>query len=73
MKVVHKIRFSGVFHDLQANDMRAVQGTANLLLISKSICTNCGNLSANFPHHINIRTQVAVILHVYLAIRDTEI
>jgi len=53
--------------------MRAVRGTANLLLISKSICTNCGNLSANFSHHINIRTQVAVILHVYLATRDVEI
>ena len=73
MKVIFPIRFRGVSQNLQTTDIRAIQGDANLLLISKSACTNCANLGANFPHRITIQIHVAVILHVYLATRATEI
>ena len=73
MKVIFPIRFRGVSQTLQTTDITAIQGTANLFLISKSACTNFANLGANFPHHITIQRQVAFILHVDLATRDTEI
>jgi len=60
MKVVNPIRFRGDSQTLQATDMTAIQGTVNLLLISKSVCTICAHLVENFPHHITIQWQVTV-------------
>jgi len=73
MKVIFPIRFRGVSQTLQTTDITAIQGTADLLLISKFACRNSANLGANFRHHVTTETRVAFILHVDLATRDTEI
>jgi len=67
-----KLDFRGVSQTLHATDMTAMQGQSDLLFISKPICAICAHLVANFLHHITIQTQVAVVLHVYLATRDKE-
>jgi hypothetical protein len=73
VKVYYQIRFRGVSQNLQANNLIVIQGTTNVLLVSKSVFIICAHLVANFPHHRTIQTPVALIFHVYHATSDTEI
>ena len=68
-----KVRFLGVSQTPQTPNLTAIQRTANFSLISKSVCTNCPHLGANFPLQITIQRQFIIILHVDVATRYTEI
>ena len=71
--LIVKIRFHAVSQTLHATVLTAIQRTANFFLISKSVCTNCPHLGANFPLQITIQRQFIIILHVDGATRYTEI
>jgi len=73
VEIIFEVRFRGVSQTLHATDMTAMQGTTDLLFITKFVFVICAHLGVNFPHHITIQTQFAVIFHVYLATRDKEI
>ena len=71
--LIVKIRFHAVSQTLHATVLTAIQRTANVFSISKSVCTNCPHFGANFPLQITIQRQFIIILHVDGATRDTEI
>ena len=60
MKVAYPILFRGISQSLQTNEPYPNPKCPNLLFLSKSVGSICANLGTNFPHQVNIETQVAL-------------
>jgi len=60
VEIIFEVRFHGVSQTLHATDMTAMQGTTDLLFLTKTVSVICAHLGVNFPHHITIHRQVAL-------------